>query len=369
MIPIFVRKALAGEPLTLAGDGLQSRRFVYVEDLADGVVRGLGPQAGGRVYNLVGDEERHGTRDRRRGRRPGRGRRDRPHRGPAPPTSPAPRSRAPARPRSSAGARRRRSRRACGATSLGTSRRRGVRDAGAARAPDVAPAAPAAPDAAVRIARALVADGRRGGGCARVLSGLDPGDRPHGRIRSHHRRACRQHARRVLAMALDGPRRALWTFTGWALAAAGLAIVYMGEFREALNLAGPDESRVLLGLAGGALAVAIADAGLRLRRSGVERLRPTAPRGPGALRASRSPAPPARSPSSTAGSARAVRRHEPGRCNCPRRGAAGRLPRSGRGQLAGRSPRPSCARASRGPSATTAACASRAGARAPGRRG
>ena len=53
-----------------------------------------------------------------------------------------------------------------------------------------------------------------------------------------------------LAMALDGPRRALWTFTGWALAAAGLAIVYMGEFREALNLAGPDESRVLLGLAG-----------------------------------------------------------------------------------------------------------------------
>ena len=56
MIPIFVRKALAGEPLTIAGDGLQSRRFVYVEDLAEGVVRGLEPQAGGRVYNLVGDE-------------------------------------------------------------------------------------------------------------------------------------------------------------------------------------------------------------------------------------------------------------------------------------------------------------------------
>jgi UDP-glucose 4-epimerase len=57
VIPIFVRKALAGEPLTLAGGGLQTRRFVYVEDLADGVVAGLAPQAADRTYNLVGDEE------------------------------------------------------------------------------------------------------------------------------------------------------------------------------------------------------------------------------------------------------------------------------------------------------------------------
>src|SRR5437588_584322 len=35
VIPAFVNKALGGEPLTLAGDGSQSRRFVYVEDLAD----------------------------------------------------------------------------------------------------------------------------------------------------------------------------------------------------------------------------------------------------------------------------------------------------------------------------------------------
>jgi hypothetical protein len=75
-----------------------------------------------------------------------------------------------------------------------------------------------------------------------------------------------------LAMALDGPRKALWTFGGWALAAAGLVTVYMAELRETLQLAGPDESRVLLGLAGGALAIAIADAGLRLRRGGEERL-------------------------------------------------------------------------------------------------
>jgi UDP-glucose 4-epimerase len=57
VLPIFVRKALAGEPLTIAGDGRQSRRFVYVEDLADGVVAALRPQAAGRVYNLVGDED------------------------------------------------------------------------------------------------------------------------------------------------------------------------------------------------------------------------------------------------------------------------------------------------------------------------
>jgi UDP-glucose 4-epimerase len=57
VIPIFVRNALAGEPLTIAGDGRQSRRFVYVEDLADGVVRALAPVAANRVYNLVGAEE------------------------------------------------------------------------------------------------------------------------------------------------------------------------------------------------------------------------------------------------------------------------------------------------------------------------
>jgi UDP-glucose 4-epimerase len=57
VLPIFVNKALAGEPLTIAGDGLQTRRFVYVEDLADGVVRALAPHASGRVYNLVGEQE------------------------------------------------------------------------------------------------------------------------------------------------------------------------------------------------------------------------------------------------------------------------------------------------------------------------
>jgi UDP-glucose 4-epimerase len=57
VLPIFVNKALAGEALTIAGDGKQTRRFVYVEDLADGVVRALAPAACGRVYNLVSQED------------------------------------------------------------------------------------------------------------------------------------------------------------------------------------------------------------------------------------------------------------------------------------------------------------------------
>jgi UDP-glucose 4-epimerase len=55
VIPIFVAKALAGEALTLAGGGTQTREFVYVEDLADGVVRALDPAAENRVYNLSVD--------------------------------------------------------------------------------------------------------------------------------------------------------------------------------------------------------------------------------------------------------------------------------------------------------------------------
>src|SRR5262249_24724257 len=56
VLAAFVARALAGKPLTIAGDGQQSRRFVYVEDLADGVVSALAPAAEGRTYNLVGDE-------------------------------------------------------------------------------------------------------------------------------------------------------------------------------------------------------------------------------------------------------------------------------------------------------------------------
>jgi UDP-glucose 4-epimerase len=56
VVAAFTRKALAGQPLTIAGDGTQSRRFVYVEDLADGVVSALAPTGADRVFNLVGRE-------------------------------------------------------------------------------------------------------------------------------------------------------------------------------------------------------------------------------------------------------------------------------------------------------------------------
>ena len=56
VLPRFVERALRGEPLMIAGTGDQERAFVYVEDLAEGVVRALAPQAAGRTYNLVGRE-------------------------------------------------------------------------------------------------------------------------------------------------------------------------------------------------------------------------------------------------------------------------------------------------------------------------
>lgn len=39
VVPTFVRQALAGEPLTVAGDGSQSRSLCYVDDLVDGLLR------------------------------------------------------------------------------------------------------------------------------------------------------------------------------------------------------------------------------------------------------------------------------------------------------------------------------------------
>jgi UDP-glucose 4-epimerase len=269
VIPIFVRKALAGEPVTIAGEGLQSRRFVYVEDLAEGVVRGLGAQAGGRVYNLVGDE------------------------------SVTVRAIADAvgallggveivhthaRAADFAGAEVSGAR---AAEELGwrpaTSFPEGLRRYVEWHRRDV-PTPAAAPQQASRLRRRprlaprlaslvlswLTVFAVAGGLAAYMAS-----------IRAVGLTAASDRTIAVLsistlagyvAMALDGPRRALWTFSGWALAAAGLVMVYMSEFREVLNLAGPDESRVLLGLAGGALAIAIADAGLRLRRTGEERL-------------------------------------------------------------------------------------------------
>jgi UDP-glucose 4-epimerase len=52
----FTDLSFEGKALTIAGDGSTTRSFIYVEDLADGIVAALQPQAAGRTYNLSGDE-------------------------------------------------------------------------------------------------------------------------------------------------------------------------------------------------------------------------------------------------------------------------------------------------------------------------
>ena len=56
VIARFVRQALAGEPLTVAGDGSQYRHYVYVEDLADAHVLSLSDAARNGVFVLEGSE-------------------------------------------------------------------------------------------------------------------------------------------------------------------------------------------------------------------------------------------------------------------------------------------------------------------------
>jgi UDP-glucose 4-epimerase len=58
VVPNFVRQALAGEPITVYGDGLQSRCFTYVGDVVDALVRlAQEPRAIGEVFNLGNTEE------------------------------------------------------------------------------------------------------------------------------------------------------------------------------------------------------------------------------------------------------------------------------------------------------------------------
>lgn len=57
VIPIFVEKAMRGEPITIAGDGSQFRKFVYVEDLAEGNVLALNSIAKNKIYNIDGTEK------------------------------------------------------------------------------------------------------------------------------------------------------------------------------------------------------------------------------------------------------------------------------------------------------------------------
>lgn len=58
VIPELVTAALAGRPLTIHGEGVQTRSFCYVEDLVDGLLRvALDLDAEGDIFNLGNPEE------------------------------------------------------------------------------------------------------------------------------------------------------------------------------------------------------------------------------------------------------------------------------------------------------------------------
>ena len=58
VIPRLVRQAVRGEPLTVYGDGLQTRCFCHVADVVDGLIRLLDDsRSHGEVFNLGAQEE------------------------------------------------------------------------------------------------------------------------------------------------------------------------------------------------------------------------------------------------------------------------------------------------------------------------
>jgi len=58
VVPTFVRQALAGQPITVYGDGTQSRCFGYVGDVVGALVKLVQePRAIGEVFNVGNDQE------------------------------------------------------------------------------------------------------------------------------------------------------------------------------------------------------------------------------------------------------------------------------------------------------------------------
>jgi UDP-glucose 4-epimerase len=58
VIPTFVRQALSGQPITVFGDGAQSRSFTYVGDVVRALIALIGePRAVGQVFNIGNTNE------------------------------------------------------------------------------------------------------------------------------------------------------------------------------------------------------------------------------------------------------------------------------------------------------------------------
>jgi nucleoside-diphosphate-sugar epimerase len=59
IVPNFITQAVRGEPITVYGDGQQTRSLCYVADLVEGILRAMwAPRTTGRVYNLGNPDER-----------------------------------------------------------------------------------------------------------------------------------------------------------------------------------------------------------------------------------------------------------------------------------------------------------------------
>jgi nucleoside-diphosphate-sugar epimerase len=57
LVPTFVTQAIRGEPLTVLGDGRQTRSLCYVSDLVRGLEQAMFSGENGRVYNLGNPQE------------------------------------------------------------------------------------------------------------------------------------------------------------------------------------------------------------------------------------------------------------------------------------------------------------------------
>jgi UDP-glucose 4-epimerase len=58
VVPRFVGQALRNEPMTVYGDGSQTRNFTYVEDVVRGVIGLIDePRAVGEIFNIGGEGE------------------------------------------------------------------------------------------------------------------------------------------------------------------------------------------------------------------------------------------------------------------------------------------------------------------------
>jgi UDP-glucose 4-epimerase len=57
VVGIFMRQAMQGEPMTIYGDGFQTRAFSYISDIISPMVRSIGvPEAVGKIFNIGGED-------------------------------------------------------------------------------------------------------------------------------------------------------------------------------------------------------------------------------------------------------------------------------------------------------------------------